>query len=125
MKTFASVLQVVQAVTADDGIAYNQFAVTTLEKQVKDKEFLRKIMFPDEATFHVSGKVNKQYVHIWGSEQPHATVEHIRDSPKVNAWCGLLHDRLIGPFFFAEATLTSCSYLDMLENSAYPQLQEL
>jgi hypothetical protein len=40
-------------------------------------------------------------------------------------WCGLLHDHLIGPFFFAEATVTSSSYLDMLENFVYAQLQEL
>jgi hypothetical protein len=52
-----------------------------LEKLVENNEFLRKIMFSDEA-FHVSGKVNKQNVRIWGSEYPHATVEHIRDSPR-------------------------------------------
>jgi hypothetical protein len=40
-------------------------------------------------------------------------------------WCGLLHGRLIGPFFFAEATVTFRNYLDMLENFVYPQLQEL
>jgi hypothetical protein len=55
-----------------------------LEKLDKDNEFLRKIMFSDEATFHVSGKVNKQNVCIWGSEHPHTTVKHIRDSPKFN-----------------------------------------
>jgi hypothetical protein len=52
-------------------------------------------------------------------------VEHIRDSPKVNVWCGLLHDRLIGPFSLAEATVTSRNCLDMLENFVYPHLQEL
>jgi hypothetical protein len=72
--------------------------VTIIEKLDEDNEFLRKIMFSDEATFHISWKVNKQNVRIWGSEHPHATVEHIRDSPKVNVWFGLLHDRLIGPF---------------------------
>jgi hypothetical protein len=96
-----------------------------LEKLDKDNKFLRKIMFSDKATFHVSGKVNKQNVCIWGSEHPHATVEHIRGSPKVIVWCGLLHDRLIRPFFSAEATMTSSNYLDMLENFVYPQLQEL
>jgi hypothetical protein len=69
-------------------------------------------MFSDEATFHVSEKVNKQHVHIWGSQHPHAILKHIRDSPKVNVWYGLLRDRLIGPFFFAEATVTSRNYLD-------------
>jgi hypothetical protein len=118
-------LQVAQAIKPYDWVARKKFAVTMLEKLNKDSEFLRKIMFSDEATFHVTGKVNKQNVRIWGSEHPHVTVGHIRDSPKVNVWCCLLHDRLIGPFFFAEATVTSKNYLDMLKNFVYSQLQEL
>jgi hypothetical protein len=80
---------VVQAITSDDRVARKEFAVTMLEKLDEDHDFLRKIMFSDEATFHVSGKVNKQNIPMWGSEHPHATVEHIRDSPKVNVRRGL------------------------------------
>jgi hypothetical protein len=40
-------------------------------------------------------------------------------------WCGLWHDHLVGPFLFAEPTVSSSSYLDMLENFVCPQLQEL
>jgi hypothetical protein len=118
-------LQVAQAITPDKRVARKEFAVTTLEKLDEDNEFLRKIVFFDEATFHVSGKVNKQNVRIWGSEHPRATVEHITDSLRVNEWCCLLHDRLIGPFFFAEVTVISSIYLNMLENFVYPQLQDL
>lgn len=82
-------------------------------------------MFCDKTIYHISRRGNKQYLHIWGTEHVHATVEHVRDSPKVNVWCGLLHDHLIGPFFFAETTVTSNSYLDMLENFVCPQVQEL
>jgi hypothetical protein len=77
-------------------------------------------MFSGEATFHISGKVNKHNVRMWGSGNPHATVEHIRDSPEVNVWCGLWRDLLVGPVFFADATVPSSNYLDMLE-----KLQEL
>jgi hypothetical protein len=52
---------------------------------------------------------------------PHDFVEHERDSPKVNVWCALTRDRVIGPYFFAERTVTSHSYLDMLELFAVPQ----
>jgi hypothetical protein len=34
---------------------------------------------------------------------------------KVNMWAGLMHDKLIGPFFFLEKTVTGRSYLIMLE----------
>jgi hypothetical protein len=47
-----------------------------------------------------------------------------RDSPKVNVWCALKHDGVIGPFFFAEQTATSHSYLDMLQLYAVPQLEQ-
>ena len=42
---------------------------------------------------------------------PHMVIEHIHDSPKVNVWCGLLHDCLVGLFFVAEDTVTcqSCT----------------
>jgi hypothetical protein len=51
---------------------------------------LKKIMFFEEATFHVSWKVNKQNLRIWGPEHIHATSNHIWDSPKDNMRCGLL-----------------------------------
>jgi hypothetical protein len=44
--------------------------------------FLEKVQFSDEATFHISGAVNHCSVRIWGSENPHAHVDHQRDSPK-------------------------------------------
>jgi hypothetical protein len=71
-----------------DRAARKEFAMTILENLDKDNEYLRKIMLSDEVTFHVSGKVNIQNVCIWGSEHPHATVQHIRDSPKV--MCGVI-----------------------------------
>ena len=51
-----------------------------------DDHFLEKVQFSDEATLHVSGAVNRRNVSIWGSENPHAYVEHQRDSPKVNVF---------------------------------------
>jgi hypothetical protein len=41
------------------------------------------VQFSAEATFHVSGAVNRHSVRIWGSENPHAYVKHQHDSPKV------------------------------------------
>jgi hypothetical protein len=45
---------------------------------------LSKLIFSDEATFHLSGKVNRHNVRVWGSENPHATLEVECDSPKIN-----------------------------------------
>jgi hypothetical protein len=59
---------------------------------------------------------------IWGSQPPQEIIEHQRDMPKVNVWSGMMKDRIIGPFFFQERTVTSHLYLDMLEHYAVPQL---
>jgi len=51
--------------------------------------FLEKVQFSHDATFHVSGAVNRRNVRIWGSENPHTYVQHQRDSPKVNVFCAI------------------------------------
>lgn len=89
-----------------------------------DERFLQKIVFSDEATFHVCGHVHRHNVQIWAAENPHAYVEYKRNAPKVNVWCGLMHDKVIGLFFFADQTVTANNYLDMLELYAVPQFPE-
>ncbi|KFM58603.1 hypothetical protein X975_04675, partial [Stegodyphus mimosarum] len=101
------------------------FATDMIRRVEDDAEFLKRIMFFDEASFHLSGIVNRHNVRIWGSENPHEYPEAQSDSPKVNLWCGLMHDRGIGPCFFTEKTASSVVYLDMLENFVFPQLEEL
>jgi hypothetical protein len=73
------------------------------------------MQFGDEATFHVSGAVNRRNVRIWGSENPHVYVEYQRDSPKVNVFCAISSQKVYGPFFFAKGPVTGKLYLDMLQ----------
>ena len=79
-------LQLVQAITADDKQKRKQFCVDMQEKLEED-EFNERLVFSDEATFSMNGKVNRNNVCIWGKENLHATIEHERDSPKVNVFC--------------------------------------
>jgi hypothetical protein len=73
---------------------------------------------------HVCGKVDRQHVHIWGTENPHATMEHVHDSPKVNVFCAISSCKVSGPFFLVEPTVTGINWLDMLQLWLMPQLQE-
>ncbi|GBL80724.1 hypothetical protein AVEN_225362-1 [Araneus ventricosus] len=75
---------------------------------MNDEHFLRKIVFSDEATFHVCGHVHRHNVRVRAAENP-------RD---------LMHNKAIGPFFFAETTVTSNIYHDMLQLYAVPQFPE-
>jgi hypothetical protein len=54
-----------------------------------DDEFATRLIFSDEATFHLSGKVDRHNVRVCGTENPHATTEHQRDSPKLNVFCSI------------------------------------
>jgi len=60
-----------------------------------DDHFLEKVQFSDEATFHVSGAVSRRNVRICGSENPHAYVEHQRDSTKVNVFCAISQSKSV------------------------------
>ena len=46
------------------------FDLEMLSRIEDDEDYLKKVMFTDEACFHVSGKVNCHNVRIWGSENP-------------------------------------------------------
>ncbi|GFT41569.1 DUF4817 domain-containing protein [Nephila pilipes] len=60
----------------------------------------------------------------FGAENRHAYAEYNRNTPKMNVWCGLMHDEVTGTFFFAEQTGSSNNYLGMLELFAETQFPE-
>ena len=113
LRLHAYKVQIVQVFKSDDRPRKMATATDMLRRTEDDADFLKCIMFSDEASFHVSGIVNRHNVRIWGSEHPHEYREAERDSRKVNVWCGQMHDRVIGPFFFTEKTVSSVVYLDM------------
>ena len=73
-------------------------------------------LMTDKATFHLTDKVNKHNTFIWETEHPHSTLEHVRDSPKVNVFYAISKKRVYEPFFFQGTTVNSEVYLDMLQN---------
>ena len=116
-------LCLVQALTDDDKRKRIDFCSSMLE-MIDDETFISRLVFSDEATFHLSGTVNRHNVRIWGTEHPHETVEHVRNSPKVNVFCAVSRNKIFGPFFFENDTVTGQSYLDMLQHWLFTLLQE-
>ncbi|KAF2880859.1 hypothetical protein ILUMI_25314, partial [Ignelater luminosus] len=66
-----------------------------------DRNFLKKILFTDEAAFTTNGVVSPQNCRYWDRDKP-SRVINCKDQyfQKVNVWCGILGDRIIGPVFF-------------------------
>jgi hypothetical protein len=122
---FAYKVQITQELKPDDKPERLDLAIDMLHRIYMDPGILPNILFSDEATFYQPEKVNRYNASIWGSENPHIHREVIRDGPKVNVRCGLMKDRITGPFSFVEATVTGGVSLDMLEQFVYPQVADL
>jgi hypothetical protein len=59
--------------------------------------FVERLIFSYEATFNIIDKVNGHNARIWGTEQPHAQIEHLRDFPKVDVFCAVSCEKVHGP----------------------------
>ena len=125
LKFRAYKIQVVQHLQDDDYSARVDSCNLLIDKIDNGNRFLSNLIFSDEATFHISGRVNRHNCRIWGEENPHELYEHERDSPKVTVWCAMARNRLYGPFFFDERTVNGQSYLRMLQNVFVPELQQV
>jgi hypothetical protein len=60
-------------------------------------------------------KVNKENVKFEDENSLMPYKNTYRDSPKANVWCELLHIHKLSPSLFAETTVASTNYMDMLE----------
>ena len=73
-------------------------------------ELLRVILFSDEASFTLDGVNNLRNVHMWSHDNPHETsVTNFQRRFTVNVWCGVLGNKLIGPYVF-DNNLTGNAY---------------
>lgn len=90
-----------------------------------DPGFSKNVLFSDEATFTSNGTVSSQNCRWWADQNPNFTID-AKDqySFKVNAWCGILNNRIVGPYFFRQ-TLNSERYLNFLETEISSFLDDL
>ena len=86
-----------------------------MQEKLEEEDFNELLVFSDEATIHTNGKVNGHNVCIWDEENPHATIGHERNSPKMNVFCAISKNHIHGPFFF-ERNAIGYVYLQMLQN---------
>jgi hypothetical protein len=70
----------------------------------------KQITFSDQVNFHLSGKVNRHNIQIWGSKKPVAVVEMEYDSPKVNMFC-VVSRRFVQPVLLCGEECYGKAYL--------------
>lgn len=102
-----------------------EFCLWLQGEYLNDTNFLKNILFTDEATFSTNGTVSSQNIRQWQEENPNWVIECKRQySQKVNVWCGILNERLIGPYFFEE-NLNGPRFLRFLQNELTNDIDEL
>ena len=88
-------------------------------------ELLSVILFTDETSFPRDDINNSRNVHTWSHENPHETrVTNFQRIFSVNVWCGVLGNRLIGPFVFHN-NLTGNTYEAFLRNELPGLLEDI
>lgn len=122
-------VQLVQELKPRDHPMRFAFAEWADERLAEDPEFYQKIIFSDEAHFHLGGYANKQNCRIWGTENPHVIEENPMHPQRVTVWCGFWAGGLIGPFFFENAagaavTVNGERYRAMLTDWFFPKIEE-
>ena len=67
---------------------------------VQDPEFRYKILWSDEARFHLNGALNQHNCRYWRVAAPEITSEKTAVTVGVTVWCGMCTDDVVGPIFF-------------------------
>ena len=98
LKLYPYKIQRLHALKEEDYGRREEFAEIMLHRANADPDYLRRVCFSDESTFHTSGLVHRHNCRIWGQEKPREIRQWERASPKVNVWCGVFIDAIIGPF---------------------------
>lgn len=102
-----------------------EFCRLMLETINDDPNFLGNILWTDESSFSTSGMINRKNTRYWATENPFFYREfRFQGRQSVNVWCGLIDNKIIGPYFF-DQILNGDSYFNFLENQLEDFLDEL
>ena len=83
------------------------------------------VLFTDEVSFTWSGINNSQNLHTCSHDNPRETsVTNFQRRFSVNVWCGVLGNKLIGPFVF-DNNLTGNTYEVFLRNELPGLLEDI
>ena len=65
----------------------------------RSERFASKVIFSDEASFHLSRSVNRQNTRYWGIKNPHMILESKRFSSHLNVWIAVSSTNMFRPCF--------------------------
>lgn len=107
-------IQLHQELLPRDFARREEYCRWLINKINTERNFLNKVLFSDEATFHKNGCVNRHNFHYYSDHNEHLfrTTSQYRWS--LNVWAGIIGDYVIGPYFF-DGTVNGAAFLNFLE----------
>ena len=100
--------RLVNKLNEDDPDRRVEFAETWLGMLEDDPGLERRVMWTDEAKFHISGHVNRHNCVYWRDTNREIVIEDDDKSRGVIVFGGVSHDGVLGPFFFDGSVYTCC-----------------
>jgi inhibitor of nuclear factor kappa-B kinase subunit alpha len=98
------------------------FANWFLER-MDDDGFSERVLWTDEAHFHLDGSLTHSNCVIWSKEDPCVSVTKSLHPQRVTVWCGFSAKFILPPAFLEkEETITAQRYLNILQNHMLPKL---
>lgn len=83
-----------------------------------------RILWTDEAHFHLYGEVSSINGYIWAAENPHIVVQKPLHSPKLTVAIAFTSNFILEPYFFnIGETIRKENYTDMVRNHIIPALK--
>lgn len=128
LKMFPYKIQMVQQLLPQDHQARLQYAIRFSQIARENDNFLNNLIMSDEAHFHLNGYVNKQNCRFWGTHNPRALLQRELHPARCTVWCGVMADKIIGPYFFEDVdgqpeTVNGALYRTMIENFLRPHVE--
>lgn len=96
-----------------------EFANFMLQKINADPNFMQRIVFSDEATFHTSGLVNRHNCYYYSVEDPQIVFGKPAQSPSLTVWVALDYTGICASHIMPE-TMNGDRYLKVLEDKVWP-----
>ena len=84
-----------------------------------DPSFPEKVLWSDEAKFHLNGTVNCHNCVYWRDKAPEVTAI----SKGISVWCGMHSRGILGPVFIEE-NINAENYLEILKRHVIPFCEE-
>ena len=111
----------VQELNGDDPDRRLEFCEIWKGMVKDDPIFPERILWSDEAKFHLSGAVNRHNCVFW-REGPIDLTSGNAKSAGINVWCGLYSGGIVGPVFI-EDHITAKKYLGILRRHVIPFME--